>query len=304
MTVAPTSRITLLDGFSLQTVRAVSRSLGEDLPRGIQRLVAYLCLSERPQRAAIAGLLWPNVPEGHAQGSLRSALWRLQKVAPGLVEASGGSLSLAESVRVDVRELDDWARQVQDPRSGVKEMNLPDVGLCGDLLPGWYDDWVLLERERLRQLRMHALEAVARRLADAGRYGDALQAAYAAMRAEPLRESAQRTVIRVHLAEGNVCEALQAYEQFRVLLADELGVQPSEQMARLVGGLGSAAPTGGCRCADTTPMSGRADDADRGDHLNSAGAPGRAGPAGGEAAGSRPADAAVHPVDHTGVTAR
>ncbi|MGY1690619.1 AfsR/SARP family transcriptional regulator [Geodermatophilus sp. SYSU D01105] len=256
MTLTSTSRITLLDGFSLQTVRPVSRLLGEDLPRGIQRLVAHLCLSARPQRAAIAGILWPDVPEGHAQGSLRSALWRLQKVAPGLVETSGGSLSLAHGVRVDVRELDDWARQVQDPRS-CGEMDLPDVGLSGELLPGWYDDWVLLERERLRQVRMHALEAVARRLADVGRYGDALQAGYAAMRAEPLRESAHRIVIRLHLAEGNVCEALRAYEQFRQLLADELGIQPSEHMARLVRDLGATAPTGGCRCAGAGSLSGR-----------------------------------------------
>ena len=257
VTVAPTPRITLLDGFSLQPVRAVSRSLAADLPRGIQRLVAHLCLSARPQRTAIAGLLWPDVPEAHAQGSLRSALWRLQKVAPGLVETSAGTLSLAEGVRVDVRELHDWARQVQDPRCGEQEVRLPDVGLHGDLLPGWYDDWVLLERERLRQLRMHALEAVARRLAEAGRYGDALQAAYAAMRAEPLRESAHRIVIRLHLSEGNVCEALRAYEQFRVLLAEELGIQPSEQMARLAAGLGAAPPTGGCRCVGTVSMSER-----------------------------------------------
>jgi DNA-binding SARP family transcriptional activator len=126
-----------------------------------------------------------------------------------------------------------------------QEVTLPDDALRGDLLPGWYDDWVLLERERLRQLRMHALEAVARRLGEAGRYGDALQAAYAAMRAEPLRESAHRIVIRLHLAEGNVCEARRAYEQFRVLLADELGVQPSEQMARLVRRLRATVPSGG-----------------------------------------------------------
>jgi DNA-binding SARP family transcriptional activator len=185
------------------------------------------------------------VPESHAQASLRSALWRLQKLVPGLVDTSGGLLLLAEGVQVDVRELDAWARQVQDPRSGERQMNLPDVGLCGDLLPGWYDDWVLLERERLRQLRMHALETVARRLADVGRYGDALQAAYAAMRAEPLRESAHRIVIHLHLAEGNVGEALRAYEQFRVLVADELGVPPSEHMARLVRCIRSAVLSSG-----------------------------------------------------------
>ena len=149
--------------------------------------MAHLCLSGRPPRAAIAGHLWPDVPEDHAHGSLRSALWRLHKAAPGLVEVTGSSLALADGVRVDVR-----------------------------------------------QLRMHALEMVAERLSGAGRHGDALQAAYAAVHAEPLRESAHRTVVRVHLTEGNLAEALRAYERFHALLSDELGVAPSEHMTRLV----------------------------------------------------------------------
>jgi DNA-binding SARP family transcriptional activator len=237
VTAAPTRRVTLLDGFSLHLGTGVPCAPRDELPRAVQRLIAHLCLSGRPPRAAIAGHLWPDVPEDHAHGSLRSALWRLHKAAPGLVEVSPSALSLADGVRVDVRDLDDWARRVRDPGCSLDEVEVPEAGYRGELLPGWYDDWVLLERERLRQLRMHALELVAERLAAAGRYCDALQAAYAAVRAEPLRESAHRTVVRVHLAEGNTTEALRAHEQFRLLLADELGVQPSEQMARLVQGL-------------------------------------------------------------------
>lgn len=233
VTVAPAPRITLLDGFCLQLGTGRPRSV-EGLPRGAQRLVAHLCLSGRPPRAAIAGHLWPDVPEDHAHGSLRSALWRLHKAAPGLVEVTGSSLALAAGVRVDVRDLTDWARRVQDPGSVLDDVEVPDCSVRGELLPGWFDDWVLLERERLRQLRMHALELVAERLSDAGRHGDALQAAYAAVHAEPLRESAHRTVVRVHLAEGNLAEALRAYERFHALLADELGVAPSEHMTRLV----------------------------------------------------------------------
>jgi DNA-binding SARP family transcriptional activator len=228
------TRVTLLDGFGIRLDAADARDDVGELPHGVQRLVAHVCLSGRPPRSAIAGQLWPDVPEDHAQGSLRSALWRLQKVAPGLVQVSAGCVSLAEGVRVDVRELGDWARRVRDPRSCLEDVEMPDVESRGELLPGWYDDWVLLERERLRQLRMHTLELVAARWVAAGRYGDALQAAYAAVRAEPLRESAHRTVVRVHLAEGNAAEALRAFEQFRALLADELGVPPSDHMVRLV----------------------------------------------------------------------
>ncbi len=233
--VAP--RVTLLDGFRVRLGGSAPSSAVGDLPHGVQRLVAHLCLSGRPARTAIAGHLWPDVPEEHAHGSLRSALWRLHKNVPGLIEGNGGSLSLAAGVSVDVHELSAWAVRALDPATSIDEVGVPDVGLRGDLLPGWYDDWVLLERERLRQLRLHTLEAVAARMARAGRHGEALQAAYAAVRTEPLRESAHRTVVRVHLAEGNVAEAVRAYELFHTLLEDELGVRPTDQMTRLVQGI-------------------------------------------------------------------
>ena len=228
------ARVTLLDGFGLEVPGRERPPTADDLPRGVQRLVAHLCLSHRPTRTATAGQLWPDVPEDHAHGSLRSALWRLNKAAPGLIEVTGGALRLAVGVRVDVRELDDWAQRAIAPPGGADEVAVPDAALLGDLLPGWYDDWVLLERERLRQLRMQALEAVAARLAFLGRHCEALEAAYAAVRADPLRESAHRTVVRVHLAQGNLAEALRAYDFFRTLVEDELGVPPTEQMTRLV----------------------------------------------------------------------
>jgi DNA-binding SARP family transcriptional activator len=236
MQVATAPGVRLLDGFAVEPA-AGGPPVGE-LPRGVQRLVAHLCLTGRPARTAIAGELWPDVREEHAQGSLRSALWRLQKAVPGLLDVAGGTLAPAVGVRVDVVELVSWARRVLDPRGGVEDLAVPDAGLRGELLPGWYDDWVLLERERLRQLRMHALEAVAARLAAVGRHGQALQIAYEAVRAEPLRESAHRTVVRVHLGEGNVAEAVRAYDVYRAMVHEELGVDPTEQMTRLVRGLG------------------------------------------------------------------
>ncbi len=231
------ARVDLLGGFRLQVTGARSCATADDLPRGAQRLVALLGLSHRPARAAVAGLLWPEVGESQAQGSLRSALWRLQKVAPGVVDVSGGMLALAPAVRVDVREFDLWAHASVDPRAGSDRATLPEVGLSGELLPGWYDDWVLLERERLRQLRLYALEALADTLTAAGRHGEAVQAAQAAVSAEPLRETARRALVRVHLAQGNVAEAIRSYESFREQLFDELGVAPSSQMEQLVAGI-------------------------------------------------------------------
>jgi DNA-binding SARP family transcriptional activator len=234
-TAAP--RITLLDGFGLRPGGQRPEQVAGDLPCGVQRLVALVSLSGRPARAAIAGRLWPDVPDERALGSLRSALWRLHKVVPGLIDVSGGALSLAAGVRVDVRELDRWAERVRDPRARAEDLGLPAYVLRGDLLPGWYDDWVLLERERVRQARLHTLEALALRLVAVGALADALDAAYQAVRAEPLRESAHRTVVRVHLAEGNLVEAFRAHDLFCEMLRDELGVLPSELMSGLVRGI-------------------------------------------------------------------
>ncbi len=257
--------VTLLDGFGLDLSGHGRRPASDGLPAAVQRLVAHLCLSQRPGRAATAGRLWPDVPEDHAHGSLRSALWRLNKAAPGLVEASGSALRLAPGVRIDVRDLTEWAWRAVAPPGGpgdpaLADPALPDTALLGDLLPGWYDDWVLLERERLRQLRMHALEAVAARLASLGRHGEALQAAYAAVRAEPLREAPHRLVVRIHLAEGNVADAVRAYEFFRALLGSELGVAPSQHMTRLVQHvpcLRRALPACGTTAGESRPVARR-----------------------------------------------
>jgi DNA-binding SARP family transcriptional activator len=237
------ARVDLLGGFALHLTGSRSRAEVDDLPRGVQRLIAHLGLSHRPARAAVAGLLWPDVPESQAHGSLRSALWRLQKVAPGIVDVSGGALSLAAAVRVDVREFDAWAHSALDPQADAGPFVSAGGGMSGDLLPGWYDDWVLLERERLRQLRLHALEALADKLTAIGRHGEAVQVAHAAVRSEPLRETAHRTLMRIHLAQGNVAEAFRTFESFRTHLFDELGVAPSPQMEELVFGLRCSSPS-------------------------------------------------------------
>jgi DNA-binding SARP family transcriptional activator len=253
----PEARVGLLDGFALERGAGGGHTVVDDLPRCAQRLIAHLSLCGRPARAAVAGQLWPDVPEDHAYGSLRSALWRVQKAVPGLVEVSGGALGLASGVRVDVREFREWAQRVLDPDAVVERALAPELARRGELLPGWYDDWVLLERERLRQLRLHALEVLAERLAGAGRYGEAVQAAYAAVRTEPLRESAHRAVVRVHLAEGNIAEAVRAYGAFRDMLARELGVSPTRLMEELMSSAHPRVRLPNAQCTRPTYLPGR-----------------------------------------------
>ncbi len=231
---ARVARVSLLDGFRLHLGDSEGTSDVRGVPHNVQRLVAHLGLCPRRPRRSIAGQLWPDAAENRASANLRSALWRVQKAFPGLVEVCGDVIALADGVRVDVRELVEWTASVLDAGSPVDDVVVPTAALAGELLPGWYEDWVLLERERLRQLRIRTLEVLSDRLAGVGRYGEAVQAAYAAVREEPLREGAHLAVVRVHLAEGNLVEALRAYGSFRDTLDRELGVPPSPTMAVLV----------------------------------------------------------------------
>jgi DNA-binding SARP family transcriptional activator len=107
---------------------------------------------------------------------------------------------------------------------------------AGELLPAWYDDWVLIERERVRQMRLHALERACQELAASGRFGQAIEAGLAAIAEEPLRESAHRILISAHLAEGNRIEALWQFEEYSRLMRDELQLEPSIQIRGLIDG--------------------------------------------------------------------
>lgn len=204
------------------------------LPGSAQRLVAFVALHERPVlRPYAAGTLWLDWPEARAAGNLRSALWRIQRNTPELVSADARMLQLGRYVRVDLREAETLARA---ELAGDSSEAGPEA-LALDLLPDWYDDWVLLERERFRQLRLRALESRCARLTAAGRHDEALEAGLLAVVGEPLRESAHRALVRLHLEEGNAAEALRQFRLCRRLLLEQLGVEPSPRMLELVAGL-------------------------------------------------------------------
>lgn len=224
-------RLVLLGGFE---VRIEGRPV--QLAMTAQRVVAFVALHDRPvRRVYVAGSLWFDVPEERAAASLRSALWRIHRYC-GLIEAAGELLRLDPCVQVDLREAEALARRGLRADGG-DDLEVDASGLAWDLLPGWYDDWVLIERERFRQLRLRSLDALCDRLSGAGRVGDALDVGLLSVAGEPLRESAHRAVVRAHLADGNVSEALRQYRLCEQLLREQLGIAPSERMSELIRGL-------------------------------------------------------------------
>jgi DNA-binding SARP family transcriptional activator len=223
----------LLNGFEL-----VCNGLPVAIPMSAQRVAAFLALRDRPLlRSYVAGSLWLDTPEERAQANLRSALWRLHRCSRELVEAAGPRLSIGSHVEVDLRGAEALARRALRENAHVHEF-AADL-LTDDLLPDWYDDWVLLQREQFRQLRLRALDVLCERLTGEGRLGEALDVGLAALVGEPLRESAHRAVIRVHLADGNPGEAIRQYRLCRRLLG-ELGVRPTQQLEDLMRGVTAA----------------------------------------------------------------
>ncbi len=225
------ARLSLLGGFRLSAGDEVVR-----LSPGPQRLVALLALHDSAlHRGYVAGLLRGDSTEAHAQGSLRSTLWKLQMTRPGVVWNSGDSLALSPHVETDVRPASGLARAlVTGCFDDEMVVALLEPRFGSELLPGWDDDWVIAERERHRQLSLHALESACEHLTAMRRYGAAILAGLAAVDREPLRESAHRALIKVHLAEGNAGEAIRRYRHYELIAARELGVEPSPMMRSLL----------------------------------------------------------------------
>lgn len=200
-----------------------------------QRVLAYLAVAGPSQRReTLAGRLWEWSSQARAQANLRNALWRINQVDRCLVEATRDEVRLSDGLRVDLHISAGHARWLIDGDGDGPPPAVPRSLLESDILPDMDEDWLLVERERHRQLRIHALEALSTRLVAAGRFAEAIDAAYAAIVAEPLRESAHGALIRAHLAEGNRGEAACQFRVYERLLRDELGLRPSPQIAALV----------------------------------------------------------------------
>lgn len=104
----------------------------------------------------------------------------------------------------------------------------------GDLLRGWYDDWVLVERERLRVLCLRGYQRLLEHHAAAGDFENALAAGRAALRIEPLQELVQQRVIELYHASGQRAAAIRQYERLAILLKNELGISPSKSTRGMI----------------------------------------------------------------------
>jgi DNA-binding SARP family transcriptional activator len=222
-------RLNVLGGFSLRSADGVVH-----LPRTAQRLLAFVALARRPvARDQVAFTLWPDVRETHAHGSLRTALFELRRPGYDLLRVTDGDVHLGRALTVDLEEMLSLANLITAGRIGRALSSVERDLLEADLLPGWYDNWVVDQQERHRELRVQTLERLCMAQMEAGRYGDAVTTGSAAVSADPTRDSSARLIIAAHIATGNDAQAIVQYRRLQTRLR-ELGLVPSARTTALV----------------------------------------------------------------------
>ncbi len=212
-----------------------------------QALLFYLALSGSPQsRLALAGLLWPDKSDAEARMNLRQALYQLRQVLPDHIVTTREHAALEPQAPLDV-DVTLFEAELNAGLAGdVPALHTAADRYSGDFLAGFYvddaqefEEWLLVERERLRGLALQALHQLANYHADRREIGLALQYTGHLLALEPLREEAHQLMMRLLAWDGQLSAALAHYDRCRELLAAELGVEPSAETTALAAAIRS-----------------------------------------------------------------
>jgi DNA-binding SARP family transcriptional activator/Cdc6-like AAA superfamily ATPase len=206
--------------------------------RSEQSLFAFLILHAGAafRREHLAGLFWLDSEEIQAKGYLRQALWRLRKTfssaspnAPNFFQADKISITFdsQQAYWLDVALLKKEHRETIDDLIPATQV------YTGELLPGFYDEWVLRERERLYALFELKMQRLLELLSSASRWEELIHQAERWIALGDTPEPAYRALILAHAAQGNMTMALAAYKRCLQALERELGVLPSPETIQL-----------------------------------------------------------------------
>jgi DNA-binding SARP family transcriptional activator len=224
------------------------------LTHTLQPLLAWLVLNRKKTHAreALTELFWAEQQEDRARRCLSTALWRLkQALEPDGVRPGAYLISTAAAVGFNT-DSDHWLDvaafeegvallrtlgQIAGSESDWRRAEQAIGHYTGDLLEGFYDDWAIRERERLRLLYLDGLATLLAHYSTTAADDDALRCGQQILALDPLREDIHRELIRLHLHRGHRALALHQYERCRAVLVDELGVEPMEETRALCAAL-------------------------------------------------------------------
>lgn len=243
-----TLRITLFGGVDLNWAgRGPSLALAPSL----QLLFAYLLLhrSRSHSRELLAEYFWADSDMQHARAALSTALWRLRRDLERHVDATTPYLTISSCGEIRFNLSSDYWLDVADfeekitsalPRDGAEmdPSTLPRLESAlslyrGDLLEGFYVDWALRERERLRLLYLNALAHLTHFHGRQGSLEKSIEYGQAILAIDPLREEIHRELMRAYVANGQRTLALRQYEVCSTVLQEELSIEPMEETRML-----------------------------------------------------------------------
>jgi DNA-binding SARP family transcriptional activator len=212
-----------------------------DLPTKAQALLAYLVFrpGQAHPRDKLATLLWADAPAERARHSLRQSLIPLRQAfgpddPPGLLDQGATVAVDPEAVDVDVHAFERLVTQ-GTPESLAQAA----ARYRGNLLEGLsvhsapFDEWLTVERERLREL---AVDALVRLLAHQERTGSvdaAVESAIQLLELDPVQEPVHRLLMRLYVRQGRRGAALRHYQVCAAALRHQIGVEPEAETRRL-----------------------------------------------------------------------
>ncbi len=236
-------------------------SRGKDQPEiklapSEQTLLAYLLLQPGRfhPRAVLSDLAWGDRPESQARSCLNTALWRLRRTLETGVEERGAYLVSRPAGEVGFNwESDHWLdvatfeqtanRILALPAGAMKQEHAQQIEHIlalydGELLEGFYDDWALRERDRLRTSYLNCIARLMSFNDGQGDYERALHFGQMLLNHDPLREDIHRQMMRLYVANGQRALAMRQYEICQRVLAEEMGIPPMEETQRLAADIG------------------------------------------------------------------
>jgi TolB-like protein/Tfp pilus assembly protein PilF len=232
------AELKLLGGFEL---RLTSGEVVDLLGQKDRAVLAILALpaGTTHSREKLASLLWSDRGDQQARDSLKHALTKLRQCLPAVSQAPIVADRLSakldpSAISVDVAEFE---RLLRDGAPAALERAM--ALYRGELLDGIgirdpaFEEWLLVERQRLRHLFEEALtRQITQSIADGARER-AAAAARRLLSLDPLREDACRALMQMHADRGETAQALKLYEALRDRLHGELGVKPAAETTRL-----------------------------------------------------------------------
>ncbi|HNO93050.1 MAG TPA: BTAD domain-containing putative transcriptional regulator, partial [Anaerolineales bacterium] len=205
--------------------------------------LSYLLVNynSTPTRKQISFLFWADSTEEQARTNLRNILHHLRKALPELdsileVDTQFICLRSDADLSLDVRSFKSalaFAKASKNDAERIAHLQEAVSQYRGELLPGFYDDWILAAREECHQAYANALFELSKLHEDARQYTDAIQAVNRLLRVDALNESAYLQLMRLHALNDDRAGALQVYHTCSTVLMRELGVEPSQDIKRL-----------------------------------------------------------------------